>query len=241
MTRDRLDRPLERWQRSQNPHTLLKLVKERAGEGKRKYRLLAAAFCRRVWCKFDAQQRHAVEVVERYADGAAKYNEMRLAVADMRIEGHRTQPLLVEATRRKAADAADGVLFRLLGAWWGTSEQNIDEADREVLRSAWFDERESKAECARTCQIIRESFAHLFDPVAIHPSWRTSTAVELAEAAYRHRDPADGTLESVRLAVLADALQDAGCDSTPLLDHLRDPGPHVRGCWALDLVLDKPE
>jgi hypothetical protein len=64
----------------------------------------------------------------------------------------------------------------------------------------------------------------------------------------------DGTLDPVRLAILADALEEAGCDSSPLLMHLRgrerlchpsacaDPygtlrGPHVRGCWVLDLMV----
>jgi hypothetical protein len=42
-----------------------------------------------------------------------------------------------------------------------------------------------------------------------------------------------------RLAVLADALEDAGCTDAELLGHLRGPGPHVRGCWALDKVLGK--
>ena len=49
----------------------------------------------------------------------------------------------------------------------------------------------------------------------------------------------DGSLDPVRLAILADALEEAGCDSEDLLAHLRSPGPHVRGCWAVDLVLGK--
>ena len=46
-----------------------------------------------------------------------------------------------------------------------------------------------------------------------------------------------GKWEMGPLAILADALQDAGCDNDDILDHCRGPGPHVRGCWALDLVL----
>lgn len=49
----------------------------------------------------------------------------------------------------------------------------------------------------------------------------------------------DGTLDPVRLAILADALEDADCDHADLLTHLRGPGPHVRGCWAVDLLLGK--
>jgi hypothetical protein len=46
-------------------------------------------------------------------------------------------------------------------------------------------------------------------------------------------------LDSVRLSILADALEEAGCTEADLLSHLRGSGPHVRGCWALDLLLGK--
>ncbi len=48
-----------------------------------------------------------------------------------------------------------------------------------------------------------------------------------------------GTLDNDRLAVLCDALEEAGCDDAAIIEHLRSPGPHVRGCWALDLLLNK--
>jgi hypothetical protein len=41
------------------------------------------------------------------------------------------------------------------------------------------------------------------------------------------------------LGILADALEDAGCDHAGILTHLRSPGPHAPGCWALDLLLDR--
>jgi hypothetical protein len=44
---------------------------------------------------------------------------------------------------------------------------------------------------------------------------------------------------AVWLAVLADALEEAGCADAGLLGHLRSRGPHVRGCWALDLILGR--
>jgi hypothetical protein len=63
--------------------------------------------------------------------------------------------------------------------------------------------------------------------------------VALAQAAYDNRTLPAGTLDPVRFAVLADALEDAGCDNADILNHLRGPGPHVRGCWVLDLPLGK--
>ncbi|MDY3552243.1 hypothetical protein R5W24_001323 [Gemmata sp. JC717] len=64
------------------------------------------------------------------------------------------------------------------------------------------------------------------------PEWRTGTAVALAGQMYESRDFG-------AMPVLADALQDAGCDSADILNHCRGPGPHVRGCWVIDLVLEK--
>jgi hypothetical protein len=48
-----------------------------------------------------------------------------------------------------------------------------------------------------------------------------------------------GELDKGRLPILADALEDAGCTNADILDHLRGPGPHVRGCWPVDLILSK--
>ena len=80
--------------------------------------------------------------------------------------------------------------------------------------------------------VIAEVFGDPFKPVAFAPEWRTDTAVLLAKQMYDSRD------FSV-MPILADALQDAGCDSEDVLDHSRGPGPHVRGCWVVDLVLGK--
>jgi hypothetical protein len=61
----------------------------------------------------------------------------------------------------------------------------------------------------------------------------------LAQSAYDYRIMPSGELDPARLAVLSDALEEAGCDDADILNHLRAAGPHVRGCWALDLLLGK--
>ncbi len=71
-----------------------------------------------------------------------------------------------------------------------------------------------------------------FDPVPFVPTWRTEAAVGLAAGMYGSRD-------FTLMPVLADALEDAGCTQPDVLAHCRGPGPHVRGCWVVDLVLDK--
>jgi hypothetical protein len=80
--------------------------------------------------------------------------------------------------------------------------------------------------------LIYDVFGNPFRPVAVDPAWLTSTVVALARQMYESRDFS-------ALPILADALQDAGCCNEDVLDHCRGPRPHVRGCWAVDLVLGK--
>jgi hypothetical protein len=81
--------------------------------------------------------------------------------------------------------------------------------------------------------LIRDIFGNPFRPVTFAPDWRTSTAVAIAKGMYESRDFS-------AMPILADALQDAGCDSDDILNHCRDESQvHVRGCWVCDLVLGK--
>jgi len=77
--------------------------------------------------------------------------------------------------------------------------------------------------------LVRDVFGNPFRPVAVKPAWLTSDVVALATGIY-----ADRAFD--RMPILADALQDAGCDNEEVLDHCRSGGPHVRGCWAVDLL-----
>ncbi|MBN9120423.1 MAG: hypothetical protein J0I06_14915 [Planctomycetes bacterium] len=80
---------------------------------------------------------------------------------------------------------------------------------------------------------MRDIFGNPFHPVTFSPEWRTDTAVSLARQMYESRDFS-------AMPILADALQDAGCDSADVLDHCRNAAlTHVRGCWVTDLVLGK--
>ncbi len=77
--------------------------------------------------------------------------------------------------------------------------------------------------------LFRDIFGNPFRPVDFAP-WRTDTAVSLARQMYESR-------EFSAMPILADALQDAGCDNDEVLNHCRGQGPHVRGCWVVDGVL----
>ncbi|HJZ55855.1 MAG TPA: hypothetical protein VKE74_12880 [Gemmataceae bacterium] len=88
-------------------------------------------------------------------------------------------------------------------------------------------------ELQRKTELEAEISTPFSDPEVFNPSWRTSTALALAGGIY-----ADRAFD--RLQILADALEDAGCENADILSHCRDPKlTHVRGCWAVDLVLAK--
>jgi hypothetical protein len=70
-------------------------------------------------------------------------------------------------------------------------------------------------------------------------NWHDRTIPRLAQAIYDERKMPEGTLDPARLAILADALLDAGFEDEALIQHCRSEGPHVRGCWVVDLILGK--
>ena len=82
------------------------------------------------------------------------------------------------------------------------------------------------------CEWLRCLFSNPFRPVAFDPAWRTETAVGIARGIYEER-------AFERMPILADALMDAGCADEQVLGHCLGEGPHVRGCWVVDLVLGK--
>ena len=113
--------------------------------------------------------------------------------------------------------------------------------DAALCANAWLDNLDwpftadtaaGSPEAIIQSSLLRDIFGNPFRPVTFDPAWRTDAAVGIAQAAYDSR-------EFGNLPVLADALQDAGCDHPDVLAHLRGPGPHVRGCWVVDLVLGK--
>lgn len=86
---------------------------------------------------------------------------------------------------------------------------------------------------SRYCSEVRDIFGNPFRPVAFSPDWRTDTTLALARQMYESRDFG-------AMPILADALQDAGCENDDILAHCRDANAtHVRGCWVVDLVLGK--
>jgi hypothetical protein len=202
---------------------MLSFVRGRASA--RRLRLFACACARRAWDRLDAAGRWAVEAAERFADDAATGEELGAA----RAAAH--EAALAAVSGWGANRRHDHAKFAAASAAAPDAGEAAVTASQDMLRLADEGLRRAEEEAAQVAD-IRCVFGGLFHAVAIQPEWLTSTVLVLARQA-------DEAWEFGAIPILADALQDAGCDSDDLLSHLRGAGPHTIGCWALDLVLGK--
>jgi hypothetical protein len=208
------------WLACDNPRPMLEALRGKGSD--RKLRLFACACCRAAPDHIDgAKVWEAVGASERYADGLATRKDLQAA--------------------RRGSSALLARYVCYLQPWhavWGVTGVLINLAVEPLLSSinasdwfhGYFQTRQQAA--GRPCPLLRCIFGNPFRPISFDPSWRTPTALKLAQAIY------DGRAFD-RLPILADALEEAGCADAEVLGHCRGGGDHVRGCWVLDLVLGK--
>lgn len=216
----------QEWLVSTDSQAMLKHVADRVSE--RKSRLFACACVRHVWHLLtDERSRLAVEVAERFADGEATVEELSAA----RYAAWYAAWDVAWATSKDGARAVARAAASYV-AWDATKDATKAAAWAATKAAAWDATRYAQA------TIVRDILGNPWRmPILKHPlPWIVRN---LAEAAYSERLDHDGTLDPDRLTVLADALEESGCLDADILDHLRGPGPHYRGCWALDLILNK--
>jgi hypothetical protein len=216
------------WQRSPDPWPMLTFVSERASE--RKLWLFVCACCRFVWHLLPPGCRQAVDLVEEFADGEATEQ----AVLDyFQRYPHTMQPVARKRESHYAVDAVRSLGGRGRGDVRSAANQVAIKCMQALAREdfLWNDD-EAKRLLAR---LLRDLFGNPFRPAVIAPAcltWNDGCTVRIAQAIYDKDDFGS-------LPILADALEDAGCDDADLLNHCRDEGPHVRGCWVVDLLLGK--
>ncbi|AMV27893.1 hypothetical protein VT84_26050 [Gemmata sp. SH-PL17] len=228
------------WLTCVDPWTMLRFL--RTDRNDRKLRLLLCAFCRQSWALFEeiAGAQAFVELAERMANGFVAKKEVRavrLGCLHALVDGMDWKD-----------DDADFMLDRFGGFHFEDDPAWVREMAVRLIAVRALGQTVSANEVAQVvraladarvgatdsqdCDLIREVFGNPFRPVTFDSSWLTSTVRALATGVYTER-------AFDRLPILADAIQDAGCDSDDVLTHLRSDGPHVKGCWALDLVLGK--
>jgi hypothetical protein len=219
------------WERSIEPQPMLWFLSARTSA--RKFQLFAVACCRQHWELFPAQPcRQAVNVAERFADGNATEEEVRIAVeacethaAEFRWQVGFSAFWAATAAVNCGLSRPDACAYAETAASYTLHAVAANSAGG--LSGDQYDNR-----AYQQVNLLHDVVGNPFRPVRFEQGWRTSDAVALARRFYQTRDVG-------LLPILADALQDAGCDSADILDHCRGPGPHVRGCWVVDLILGK--
>src|SRR5262249_10686120 len=221
---------------STDPQAMLALLRDRGLLTERKARLFAVACCRQIWWLISHRSsQHAVELSEQYAEGRATAAKLRKAgrganavAFELGFEAALAMRLPGWAAKDAAQAAAEAARIRL------SPELVTARAQAAVTATPGKPKDQGR--------LLRDLFGNPFrPPPAIAPSllaWRDGTVKRLAAAIYEERVMPAGTLDSGRLAVLADALEEAGGDAE-LVAPLRGPGPPSRGCWCLDLLLGK--
>jgi hypothetical protein len=201
----------------------------RPNASERKLRLFACACCKSVvpLLECDACLR-ALEVAESHADGSVSVQ----AVAHAREHVHGEWVNSGDAYRHLDA-AASLVLSAIDHHPYQITWECLAKMEREVASENCPDEAAIFGALSRAQpRLLRCVIGNPFRPTTLDSSWLTSTVLTLAEGVYTER-------AFDRLPILADALQDAGCDDADVLGHCRGPGPHARGCWVVDLVLGR--
>ncbi len=221
----------------------------------RKSRLFACACCRRAWHMIPCEAgRRCVEVSERYADSSAEEGECWACVEAVSAsiteeakfwggidEDVVSDPAILAllAVRDVASGAGSLAAYRSAAALafhagLGLSGAGAAEMARQEVLST---------EEADQAHLMRDIFGNPFRPPLPLPgavlAWNDRTVPRLAAVIYMDRTMPQGMLATGRIAILADALLDAGCTDEALMAHCRSEGPHVRGCWAVDLILGK--
>jgi hypothetical protein len=202
----------------------------------RKFYLAAVASLRQVeHLLTEPASRAAIDVAERFADGQATLAEMHVArdgAVTAKFSGQVGYATKEEIKRQYAC----------MAAWYVATPHDQAPAPKNGPRGIWLaaynaidnatnagNPRETRP---RHAGLMRDIIGNPFQPVKVDPAWLTSNVVALATAIYEQR-------AFERMPILADALEDAGCTSSEILEHCRSGGEHVRGCWVVDLLLGK--
>jgi hypothetical protein len=230
------------WLACSDPKTMLKsLLGGKASN--RKLRLFAVACCNRVRPALaDPLCGKLIDLAERFADGnttEAKLDDVRGKVAGRYYgpwhgSGHEWER--IDDIGFKAGIAA--AFYAAAGGQSEAFQETVPEALHHAIETVWHINSAVKlkgttSEEESQVALLRDILGLLsFRPVIINPAWRTSNVNALAQSIYNDR-------AFDRLPILADALEDAGCDNADILNHCRQPGEHVRGCWVVDIILGK--
>lgn len=220
----------------------------------RKRRLLAAAFCRAiVHLHDDSQLLKAVETAENFADGICTLQELEACRSTCREIAIRAYGEWEQWSESKPLEALKCWLLHSVAwatSYLATTPVSVEAVNQKVagivIQARTGDSGVIQLQLSATPPAHQSLTAHenqrfrelvwdlagnLYNPVSFCAEWRTATTTALARGMYHARDYA-------AMPILADALQDAGCDHHEVLTHCRQSAQHTRGCWVLDQLLE---
>ena len=220
----------QEWLECADPKPMLEFLRGKAVE--RKLQLFVCAACRRHWPLLeDDRLRNAVESSERYADdtvGHAEFAGVAAAVWPIvrPLPKHAAGYHVAWAAAWSTAPAnryfAENASAYLLGDTGGMVRYLLKALGIVAAR------QDRLSQAGLLCDI----FGNPFRLITVERTWLTPNVVAVAQSIYDER-------AFERMLNLADALEEAGCTHADILAHCRGPGPHVRGCWVVDLLLGK--
>jgi hypothetical protein len=236
------------WLEWNEPGRMLQHVRDKAS--RRKLRLFAVACCCRLPQLLTKECRDSLEIAEQFAEGLVTQEVRQKARAFALESGWVGPPEIEHELVANARGPAKDAVCRALQRQAFRAAAEACESACEAAAMFTANQRELQegpasgdpyygparvAEETAQCRLLR---CIIGDPRRIEEvnenwlEWNGGTTVRIARAIYDER-------AFDRLPVLADALEDAGCDDADILRHCREPGEHVRGCWVVDLLLGK--
>jgi hypothetical protein len=231
------------WAESTDPIRMVRaLMRQSRPPTLRKLRLYSVATCRRFRERLPGPEaRAAVETLEAYVEGQSTWPDV-VAARQRASEAHTHTSAEAFEQRPVATRLAevhvgyywqmvDFTLNQSASRWSSHSPNGYDTGYNWVVAglradlAARFPDPEQAA-------LVRCVFGDVARRSGLDRRHVTTTVATFARQMYESKDFSP-------MPILADALQDAGCDNDDVLNHCRGAGPHVRGCWVVDLVLGK--
>ena len=164
---------------------------------------------------------------EKVSDRKLHRVSLAILTADMALDTNREYRIRMEIASRFADGKAP--LEALRGSWGVEGNTWPERAHEWATEVTAGEVADNPTTAARIVKFLHDILGNPFRPVVVAPSWLTSDVRTLAAGIYHDR-------AFDRMPILADALQDAGCDNDDILSHCRSDAPHVRGCWVVDLL-----
>jgi hypothetical protein len=196
----------------------------------RKLALFAFACCHHINPGLtDPRSVRALQVAERFVEGSASEEEWQAAYGESKSVCYMFQEILLyEVSVLSPGEPS-------LAANLIDTAVVLSNSDFKYVQQVCYiakhaqglgDEgRERRWQAQVLCDILGE----IEPSPELKSSWYTDAAISLARRMYDSRDFSP-------MPILADALEDAGCDNKTIMNHCRSGGPHVRGCWVVDLL-----